>query len=106
MASAHTAEDQERRLSSLFHAYDVDNSGCIEKNEFFTICQELQVSSQEADGIFDRLDVDRDGTVTLEEFIGGFQERGLGSKDGMEMDDDDAGSEGGLSDCEGLLVSR
>ncbi|XP_056889674.1 ras and EF-hand domain-containing protein homolog [Takifugu flavidus] len=106
MASAHMGEDQERRLRSLFHAYDVDNSGCIEKNEFFTICQELQVSPQEVDGIFDRLDVDRDGTVTLEEFIGGFQERGLGSKDGMEMDDDDAGSEGGLSDCEGLLVSR
>lgn len=97
-------EDQERRLRSLFHAYDVDHSGCIEKNEFFTICQELQVSPQEADRIFDRLDVDRDGTVTLEEFIGGFQERGLETC--MEMDGDDAGSEGGLSDCEGLLVSR
>lgn len=99
-------EDEERRLSSLFHAYDVDSSGRIEKNEFFTICQELRVSPREADGIFDRLDVDGDGTVTLEEFIGGFREWPLGSKDGTEMDDDDAGSEGGLSDCEALLVSR
>lgn len=105
MASTHAA-DQERRLSSLFHAYDVDNSGCIEKNEFLTICQELQVSPREADGIFDRLDADRDGTVTLQEFIGGFQERGLESKGGTVVDGDDAGSEGGLSDREGLLVSR
>lgn len=100
------SEEQERRLSSLFHAYDVDNSGCIEKNEFFTICKELQVSPREAFGIFDRLDVDRDGTVTLEEFIGGFQERGLGNADAAEVEDDDAGSEGELSDCEGLLVTR
>lgn len=103
MASTHAAEDQERRLSSLFHAYDVDNSGCIEKNKFLTICQELQVSPREANRIFDRMDADRDGTVTLQEFIGGFQERGLGS---TMVDDDDTGSEGGLSDREGLLVSR
>lgn len=100
------SQDQERRLSSLFHAYDVDNSGRIEKNEFFTICQELQVSPREADGIFNRLDLDGDGTVTLEEFIGGFQERGLENKEVAEVDDDGAGSEGELSDCEELLVSR
>lgn len=106
MALTHTNQEQEKRLSSLFHAYDVDNSGRIEKNEFFTICQELQVSPREADGIFDRLDVDRDGTVTLEEFIGGFQERGLENRDVAKVDDDGEGSEGELSDCEGLLVSR
>uniref|UniRef100_A0A8P4KCM1 RAS and EF-hand domain containing n=1 Tax=Dicentrarchus labrax TaxID=13489 RepID=A0A8P4KCM1_DICLA len=69
------SEEEQTRLSSLFHAYDVDNSGCIEKSEFSTICQELHVPSQEVDGIFNRLDVNRDGTVTLEEFISGFKEQ-------------------------------
>ncbi|XP_040899239.1 ras and EF-hand domain-containing protein isoform X2 [Toxotes jaculatrix] len=69
-----SAEEQDR-LRSLFHAYDVDNSGRIERNEFLTICAELQVSAAEADRIFDRLDVDKDGTVTLLEFISGFHDR-------------------------------
>ncbi|XP_060927689.1 ras and EF-hand domain-containing protein homolog [Limanda limanda] len=69
------SEEEKTRLTSLFHAYDVDYSGCIEKDEFFTICQELHVPSQEAENIFTRLDVDKDGTVTLEEFISGFKER-------------------------------
>lgn len=69
-----SAEEQER-LRSLFHAYDVDNSGKIEKNEFLTICAELQVSAAEAERIFNHLDVDQDGTVTLMEFISGFHDR-------------------------------
>lgn len=66
---------QQRLLISLFHTYDVDNSGRIEKPEFWTICQELHVPSGEADGIFDQLGVDKDGSVTLEEFISGFRDR-------------------------------
>ncbi|XP_054467499.1 ras and EF-hand domain-containing protein homolog [Anoplopoma fimbria] len=69
-----SAQEQDR-LRVLFNAYDVDNSGRIERDEFLTICAELQVSEAEADGIFDRLDVDNDGTVTLLEFISGFHDR-------------------------------
>uniref|UniRef100_A0A3B4VJW3 RAS and EF-hand domain containing n=1 Tax=Seriola dumerili TaxID=41447 RepID=A0A3B4VJW3_SERDU len=69
-----SAEEQDR-LRTLFKTYDVDNSGRIERNEFLTICAELQVPAAEADRIFDRLDVDKDGTVTLLEFISGFHDR-------------------------------
>lgn len=69
-----SAEEQDR-LRSLFHAYDVDKSGRMERNEFLTMCAELQVSAAEADRIFKRLDVDKDGTVTLTEFISGFHDR-------------------------------
>lgn len=67
--------DELERLRSLFHHYDVDNSGLIEKNEFLTICEELQVSTDEAERIFNRLDVDQDGTVTLMELVSGFHDR-------------------------------
>ncbi|XP_042344748.1 ras and EF-hand domain-containing protein isoform X2 [Plectropomus leopardus] len=85
MASTRGMSQEEiKRLSALFHAYDADNSGCIEKQEFFTICKELRVPSKEADSIFDRLDVDKDGTVTLDEFISGFRERHQEKEDDKE----------------------
>lgn len=98
------SEEEQRRLSSLFHAYDADNSGRIEKNEFFTICQELHVSSQEAEGIFYRLDVDKDGTVTLEEFISGFTGQPLGKNYGS--DSEGSKSDGELSDGVELITTR
>ncbi|XP_037632621.1 ras and EF-hand domain-containing protein homolog isoform X1 [Sebastes umbrosus] len=82
------SKEEKDRLSSLFHVYDVDNSGSIEKQEFLTICQELHVTSQEADGIFNRLDIDNDGTVTLEEFISGFRERHQEEGDDAEPEDE------------------
>ncbi|KAG8011956.1 Ras and EF-hand domain-containing protein, partial [Nibea albiflora] len=69
------SSEEQDRLRSLFHAYDADNSGRIERKQFLTICAELQVSAAEADRIFNRLDVDQDGTVTLQEFINGFHDR-------------------------------
>uniref|UniRef100_A0A3B5LND6 EF-hand domain-containing protein n=1 Tax=Xiphophorus couchianus TaxID=32473 RepID=A0A3B5LND6_9TELE len=63
MASTNkAAEEEQGRLRSLFHTYDVDNSGRIEKDEFSAICQELQVPTDEAESIFSRLDADGDGT--------------------------------------------
>ncbi|XP_029019663.1 ras and EF-hand domain-containing protein isoform X1 [Betta splendens] len=65
--------EERGRLRSLFHAYDADQSGRIERGEFRAMCGELRVSAAEAERIFEQLDVDRDGTVTVTEFIGGFQ---------------------------------
>lgn len=67
--------EERNRLRALFQAYDTDNSGRIEREEFLTICTELQVPPSEGNRIFDRLDVDNDGTVTLHEFISGFHDR-------------------------------
>uniref|UniRef100_A0A665VH78 RAS and EF-hand domain containing n=1 Tax=Echeneis naucrates TaxID=173247 RepID=A0A665VH78_ECHNA len=75
VAAKGMSEEERDRLRALFKAYDVDNSGRIERTEFLTICAELQVPAAEADRIFDRLDVDKDGTVTLLEFISGFHDR-------------------------------
>lgn len=96
--------EEKGRLSALFHAYDADNSGCIEKNEFFTICQELHVAPREAEGIFKRLDVDNDGTVTLEEFISGFAGQELDNGDGDDSEEEK--NEEGFSDGIEVITTR
>ena len=94
--------EEENRLRLLFHTYDADNSGQIEKDEFYTICRELSVPYQEADRIFNRLDVDKDGTVTLEEFISGFRDQ---QKDD-DSESEDKNSSKSESDNEDQIISR
>ncbi|CAL8250310.1 unnamed protein product [Boreogadus saida] len=77
---------EQERLRTLFHAYDANHSGRIEKCEFLTLCSELGVSVSESERIFDQLDVDQDATVTLEEFINGFQERYVNGAGMLEAD--------------------
>ncbi|KAI1900116.1 hypothetical protein AGOR_G00046710 [Albula goreensis] len=60
------------RLRLLFHACDVNNSGLIEKEEFFKVCSELRVQPGEIETIFSKLDLDRDGSINFEEFTSGF----------------------------------
>uniref|UniRef100_V9KG76 Ras and EF-hand domain-containing protein n=1 Tax=Callorhinchus milii TaxID=7868 RepID=V9KG76_CALMI len=67
-------EEGELRLRSLFHACDVNRSGQIEYDEFFTVCRELQVQDSEIDSIFHKLDADRDGSINFQEFTEGFEE--------------------------------
>ncbi|XP_067268576.1 ras and EF-hand domain-containing protein homolog [Pseudorasbora parva] len=83
------SDAQKERLLELFHAYDVDHSGRIEKWEFVKICSDLKVRSTEVDAIFSRLDTDKDGAINLEEFMDGFQESHL-LKD-EEMSSENAG---------------
>ncbi|XP_063050586.1 ras and EF-hand domain-containing protein homolog isoform X2 [Engraulis encrasicolus] len=81
-------DDQHDRLLTLFHAYDVDNSGRIEKDEFLQICSELHVRSSETEAIFAKLDTDRDGSINLQEFLCGFRRvSDLLSGEDMESDD-------------------
>lgn len=98
--------EEHARLRALFDAYDVDKSGRIERNEFVTICGELQVSEAEAQRIFSRLDVDSDGSVTLEEFVSGFQQRyGADGDEDMEQRETVYGGDGssGWDGFEGRL---
>lgn len=100
------SEEERNHLTSLFHTYDVDNSGQIEKNEFFAICLELHVDSREAENIFNRLDIDKDGTVTLEEFISGFRERHQEEEDDGKKDNESPSREEEMSNQKEVVLSR
>ncbi|XP_072537178.1 ras and EF-hand domain-containing protein [Salminus brasiliensis] len=67
------SDGQTQSLGSLFRSCDADNSGRIEKGEFFRLCSELHVRSEDADAIFSKLDTDQDGAINLDEFVKGFQ---------------------------------
>ncbi|XP_033890808.3 ras and EF-hand domain-containing protein isoform X1 [Acipenser ruthenus] len=66
-------EEDLDRLRFLFDACDANNSGRIEKEEFFSVCSELKVHPAEIECIFTKLDVDRDGSINFEEFANGFE---------------------------------
>ncbi|KAK1176066.1 ras and EF-hand domain-containing protein isoform X2 [Acipenser oxyrinchus oxyrinchus] len=66
-------EEDLDRLRLLFHACDANNSGRIEKEEFFSVCSELKVHPAEIECIFTKLDTDRDGSINFEEFANGFE---------------------------------
>ncbi|MBN3288178.1 RASEF protein, partial [Polyodon spathula] len=66
-------EEDLDRLRFLFHACGANNSGRIEKEEFFLVCSELKIQPAEIESIFTKLDVDRDGSINFEEFANGFE---------------------------------
>ncbi|KAI4878132.1 hypothetical protein NFI96_007712 [Prochilodus magdalenae] len=63
----------QQMLDSLFRSCDADNSGRIEKGEFFRLCSELHVRSEDADAVFSELDADGDGAIDLHDLVKGFQ---------------------------------
>lgn len=86
---------QTRSIDSLFRSCDSDNSGRIEKGEFFRLCSELQVLPEDAHAIFSRLDMDQDGAINLEDFVKGFQtaENFMKREEEEEMEEQSRGTE-------------
>ena len=76
------SEEERRRLCGLFRGYGAEQSGRIDRGEFFS-------------------DVDGDDTITLDEFIGGFTDQQL-----EERDDGDSTGEGRDSYREELVLYR
>lgn len=107
MASARSViEKEQKRLSLFFHAYDVANLGCVEKEEFATVCQDRHIPSQKADGISNRAHNDKSSRVTLEEFVSGSKERHRDKKDDTETGDNKSSTVRELSKNKGQLQSR
>ena len=63
----------EQDVSEIFNAWDLDGNGFIEKNELACCCSELNLSSEQLNGLFDELDVDGDKKISLVDFSKGFQ---------------------------------
>lgn len=60
-------------VKEIFHAWDLDENGFIEKNELASCCSELNLTNEELDTLFKELDVDRDDQISLLDFSNGFQ---------------------------------
>ncbi|XP_056379772.1 ras and EF-hand domain-containing protein [Hyla sarda] len=61
------------RLRALFLSYAAERSGRLGREDFSSLCTELQVTPSEVENIFRRLDRDRDGSITYEDLIMGFR---------------------------------
>ncbi|KAM7439151.1 hypothetical protein ABFA07_011420 [Porites harrisoni] len=60
-------------VKEIFHAWDLDENGFIDKNELASCCSELNLTSEQLDTLFKELDVDRDDQISLLDFSNGFQ---------------------------------
>ncbi|XP_067271296.1 guanylyl cyclase-activating protein 1-like [Pseudorasbora parva] len=72
----------QQKLRWYFKLYDVDGSGCIDRDELLLIFKairaingtEQQTSAEEfTDMVFDKIDLNGDGVLSLEEFMVGIQ---------------------------------
>lgn len=60
-------------VKEIFHAWDLNENGFIDKNELASCCSELSLTSEQLDTLFKELDVDRDDQISLLDFSNGFQ---------------------------------
>ncbi|XP_054639624.1 guanylyl cyclase-activating protein 1 [Dunckerocampus dactyliophorus] len=72
-----------QKLRWYFKLYDLDGSGCIDRDELLLIIKSIHAingvpddtKAQEfADIVFDKIDINGDGELSYEEFMGGVQE--------------------------------
>ncbi|KAI2644964.1 Guanylyl cyclase-activating protein 1 [Labeo rohita] len=72
----------QQKLRWYFKLYDVDGSGCIDREELLLIFKairaisggEQEISAEEfTDMVFDKIDLNGDGELSLEEFMEGIQ---------------------------------
>ncbi|XP_051551256.1 guanylyl cyclase-activating protein 1-like [Myxocyprinus asiaticus] len=72
----------QQKLRWYFKLYDVDGSGCIDREELLLIFKairaingiEQEMSAEDfTNMVFDRIDLNGDGELSLEEFMGGIQ---------------------------------
>ena len=65
---------QEEIIRNVFHKYDKDNSGYLEKDEFVSAWMDVLPEAEEifnrevVEKIFERMDINDDGSIDLEEF--------------------------------------
>lgn len=57
------------KLKNAFHVLDKDNSGTLEISEIREAFNEMNISQQELDQIFDNIDLNHDGEINYTEFL-------------------------------------
>lgn len=83
VAQPHTTRHQEsefkQELKELFHQFDTDKSGTIDKTELAAILKAMGKRPQKAkvDALFETLDVDGNGSLEFDEFFKFFTEKDL-----------------------------
>ena len=63
----------EEALERVFSAFDLENSGYIEKAGLKKLCENFGLSEEDVDAIFNDLDHDNDGKLTKQDFLYGFE---------------------------------
>jgi Ca2+-binding EF-hand superfamily protein len=65
-------KDIKSALTQLFHRYDKDKNGKIDRFEFQCLIKLIGTyTEQEIDVLFTQIDENKDGKIELKEFIGG-----------------------------------
>ena len=63
----------ESSIEDIFHSWDLNSNGFIEKSELASCCSELHLTEEQLSEIFMKLDNDGDGKISLNDFNCGFK---------------------------------
>lgn len=65
---AAVTDEVETSIENIFHSWDLNGNGFIEKSELAACCSELNLTNEQLDEVFGELDHDRDGQISLNDF--------------------------------------